>query len=295
MSVLVCENISFTKKKQEIIKTFDYNFLENKIYGIIGRKQSGKTSLLNLISGHLKTSSGHIYLDGKPLYNNATISDRLCFVANYQQFPGHFSVFHICKLMSNFYPKWDNSYAFDLLEHFKISPNNKFSQLKNNEKSLFLGIIGLASRANITILDDPVKDADAKDRYDFFNFLYTHFEIYPRTFIIATNFIDEIDFAIDTVLFVDNGKLIDVYDTQEIKENFVYLSGKSEVLKSLISGIKIIGVEERGNELTVCIRQRLTKDDVRKYKKYLIKMSEVPIQKVFIHLINLRERKGITS
>lgn len=295
MSVLVCENISFVKKKQEIIKNFDYNFLENKIYGIIGRKQSGKTSLLNLISGHLESSSGTLYLDGKPLYNNASINDRLCFVANYQKFPGHFTVKNIMKMMSGFYPKWDNSYAYELLEYFKIPSKIKFSQLRANESSIFLGIIGLASRANITIFDDPVKDADAKDRYDFFNFLYTHFEIYPRTFIIATNFIDEIDFAIDTVLFVDNGKLIDVYDTQEIKENFVYLTGKSEVLKSLISGIKIIGVEERGKTLTVCIRQKLSKDDIRKYKKYLIKIHEVPIQKVFIHLINLREKKGIIS
>ena len=79
-----------------------------------------------------------------------------------------------------------------------------------------------------------------------------------------------------------------------MKENFTYLSGKSEVLRSLISGIKVIGVEERGNTLYVCIHQKLTKDDIRKYKKYLIKMSEVPIQKVFVHLINLREKKGIS-
>jgi len=294
MSVIVCDNISYQVGNKSIIKNFNFNFLDHKVYAIIGRRKSGKSTLLKLLSGQLLPTEGTVYLDGKILYKNRQVNNRICFIASDLTFPKHFSIKQILKLMATFYPKWDNGYAYQLINYFGINPKEHFGNLEKDRQSLLIGIIGLASRANVTIFDQPVKDADAKDRFDFFNFLYEHFETYPRTFILTTNYIDEIEFAIDTVLFLDNGKLIDYFVVDELKKNFTYLSGKSEVLRSLISGIKVIGVEERGNTLYVCIHQKLTKDDIRKYKKYLIKMSEVPIQKVFVHLINLREKKGIS-
>lgn len=293
MSVLVCENISFSKNNNEIITDFNFNFLENKVYSLIGRKHSGKTTLLKLFSGQLSPTEGNIFLDGQILSLNTKINNRICFLASDLTLPKHLTIKQIFALMARYYPKWDRSYAHKLVDYFNIELKSRFFQLRNDRKSLLIGILGLASRANITIFDEPARTADAKDRYDFFNFLYEHFAIYPRTFILSTNYIDEIEFAIDEVLFIDDGKLIDHYIVSELKENFTYLSGKTEVLRSLISGVKIIGYEERGNELFVCVRQRLTRDDVRKYKKYLIKISEVPIQKVYIHLINLRDIKGI--
>ena len=93
---------------------------------------------------------------------------------------------------------------------------------------------------------------------------------------------------------MDRGRLFAQFTIDEIKDSFRYLTGKTEVLKSLISGVKIVGIEERGKTLTVCIRQKLSKDDIRKYQKYLIKISEVPIRSVFIYLINLRLMKEKT-
>jgi ABC-2 type transport system ATP-binding protein len=208
-------------------------------------------------------------------------------------FPGHLKVVEICRLMASFYPKWDNGYAFELMDFFQIKPNALYYTLQANKKELLLGILGLASRANITVFENPLDDVDAKDRYDFFNFVYTHHTRYPRTLILSTDYIDEIESIVHKVLFLDKGRLFENFTTDEIKNSFKYLSGKTEVLKSLITGIKVIGVEERDNNLTVCIRKKLSKDEVRKYQKYLVKISEVPIQKVFIYLINLREMKGI--
>ena len=110
---------------------------------------------------------------------------------------------------------------------------------------------------------------------------------------VTSNYIDDMDYLIDNILFIEKGKIISQFKLSDIKNDFRYLSGKKEVLKSLISGVKVVGFEERGNELTVCIRKKLTKDDIRKYQKYMIKISEVPIQKVFIYLLNLRQKKGI--
>jgi len=195
--------------------------------------------------------------------------------------------------MDGFYPKWDNGYAYELLRHFKIRPENTYNKLKKSQKELLNGIIGLASRANVTVLNNPLDGADIKNRFDFFNVLYNHHLRYPRTLVISTNHIDELESVVDKVLFLDEGILFENFSRQDIKNNFRYLSGKSEVLKSLISGIKIIGYEERERTLTVCVPRRLSKDETRKFQRYMVEISDVPIQKIFIYLINLRELKGI--
>ena len=291
MSVLVCENINKQVRNKDVVYNFSYNFLDNQIYAILGNNKDVQNELLNLISAKEKPTSGSVYLDGELLYNNQEFSERICYVSNETTFPGFLKIKDILVLMADIFPKWDNAFAYEMISHYEIDMKLSYSKLSNSRRSLLNAIIGLASRANITVFNHPIETVDAKDRYDFFNFLYKNHTRYPRTYIIATSYIDEIDFLINKVLFLDRGRLFAQFSVDEIKENFRYLSGKTEVLKSLISGVKIVGVEERGKTLTVCIRQKLSKDDVRKYQKYLIKISEVPISSVFIYLINLRLMK----
>lgn len=293
MSVLVCENITKVSRRKEIIKNFSYNFLENQVYAILGKSDSGHSELLSIISGKQKPSNGNIYLDGYELLKEDFITNRICFISSKTPFPNYISILEIFKIMAKTFPNWDTYYAYELLTHFEINYKTHFGRLSTQEKTILIGILNLASRANITIMDNPMDNVDVKVRYEFFNYLYDHQSKYPRTFIITTSFIDEIDYLVDKLLLLDKGKLIASFTTQEAKDNFRYLTGKTEVLKSLISGVKVIGVEERGKTLTICIRQNLKKDEIRKYQKYLIKISEVPIQKIFIYLINLREIKGI--
>lgn len=294
MSVLVCENISKVYNKQEIIHNFSYNFLDNQIYAIIDNGNVNHSELLSLICAKEKASSGEVYLDGEPLFKNQIMNERLCYISNATTFPGFLKISEIFTLMSEVFPKWDNAFAFELITHFEISLKNRYSQLSSKKKSLLQAVLGLASMANITLFDHPLEIVDAKDRYDFFEYLYKNHERYPRTYIISTSYIDEIDYLVNKVLFMDRGRLFAQFTIDEIKDSFRYLTGKTEVLKSLISGVKIVGIEERGKTLTVCIRQKLSKDDIRKYQKYLIKISEVPIRSVFIYLINLRLMKEKT-
>lgn len=293
MSVLVCEKITKIRKGRPSIRNFSYNFLDNQIYAIVGKSDSGKELLLEILSARTKADSGAIYLDGELFPDNRKMSERLCYLAHDAEFPGHLRVKTICKIMESFYPKWDNGYAFELLDFFKIDPGRMFRSLATNERQLLIGILGLASRANITVLNNLLDSVDIKDRFEFFNFLYSHHLRYPRTLIISTNHIDELESIAGKILFLDKGILFENFTVDHIRNNFRYLSGKSEVLRSLIANIKIIGYEERDNYLTVCVPRRLTKDETRKFQRYLVNISEVPAHKVFIYLVNLRELKGI--
>lgn len=291
MSVLLCENLS-KKMTTNPITNFNYNFLDKKIYGILGKTNSGISTLLELLSGKTNPSKGNIWIDGENLKQNNEMQERICYIKKNSRYSDLTTVRLLFNKMKMKYPKWDNFYAYTLIKHFKIELNSLVNALSLSKRELLLGICSIASRANIVIYDDPVANADIKDRDDFYKFLYDHHSRYPNTIIIATNFIDEFSYVFDKVLFLDEGRLFRFYTIQELKENFRYLSGKTEVLYTLIKGVKIIGAEEQNGILTVCISKKLNKDETRKFQKYMINISEVPIQKVFVYLINLREMKS---
>ncbi len=291
MAVLVCENLCKFKKNEEVIKNFSYNFLNDKTYAILGKSDSNKDVLLEILAGKVIPNSGKVYLDGDDIFLKPNLNEQLCLIDNNFSFCHLLKVYEVFTIMATIFTKWDNGYAVKLLEKFEIPHNAYFGKLQKNKQSLILGIIGLCCKANITIFDNPVAYSDPLERFLFFEELYAHKTKYPRTIILTTEFIDEIHFLIDNILLLDKGVLIDVFSIEDLKENFCYLIGKTEVLSSLITNIKIIGYEEHDNTLTVCLRQKLTKDDIRKYQKYLIKISEVPIQKIFIYLLNIRAKK----
>lgn len=290
MSVLVCENIS--KSENGPIKNFSYNFLDNQIYGLVGKNDSKIEELFSLISGETKPQSGKVYVDGEDLYDNdMAIEERVFYLPTAPSYFNGTPIIKIIARLSKSYPKLDNAYAYQILKKYGIDINAIYSKLTEREKSIVLGVLAIVSKANITIMNLPLKDADFKDKYDFFKTIYTDHESYSRTFIINTDFIDDITYLVDKILFFDKGKLISQFTVEEINDNFRYLSGKTEVVKSLVSGIKLLGYEDLGKTLTVCVGQKLSKDDIRKYQKYMIKISEVPIHIIYIYLVNLRELK----
>tara|TARA_B100001057_G_scaffold89349_1_gene85528 strand:+ start:3925 stop:5646 length:1722 start_codon:yes stop_codon:yes gene_type:complete len=63
-------NFKYDKKNENIINDISFSIKKNQILGINGKSGSGKTTILNIISGLLKINSGEILIDDKLLKNN---------------------------------------------------------------------------------------------------------------------------------------------------------------------------------------------------------------------------------
>lgn len=61
------KNISFSYNDEPLFKNFDYEFKQGNIYGIVGPNGIGKTTLIYLIVGLLKPTTGSIWIDGHNL------------------------------------------------------------------------------------------------------------------------------------------------------------------------------------------------------------------------------------
>lgn len=65
MATLKIQNISFKRENKPILTNINFQFSEKKIIGLIGNSGIGKSTLANIIAGHLKADQGKIFLEDK--------------------------------------------------------------------------------------------------------------------------------------------------------------------------------------------------------------------------------------
>ena len=66
---------SYPGTMRDIYEDFSISLSENKIYGLLGKNGMGKSTLLYLICGLLRASSGKITVDG---YDASCVVQRCC-------------------------------------------------------------------------------------------------------------------------------------------------------------------------------------------------------------------------
>ena len=73
--MLHIENLSFSYHGQKVLDQFSLDINEGECVGIVGPNGVGKTTLINLISGVLNTSSNQIIVNGICLLYTSDAAD----------------------------------------------------------------------------------------------------------------------------------------------------------------------------------------------------------------------------
>lgn len=89
-------------------------------------------------------------------------------------------------------------------------------------------VLALASRAPITILDEPVAGLDVVAREQFYDVLLADYAETGRTFIISTHIIEEAAGVFEDIIFIDNGRVIETGNCESFVAQFHYVSGRDE-------------------------------------------------------------------
>lgn len=215
-------------------------FEEDKIYGLLGRNGAGKTTLMQILAGHTLPTDGGIELNGEKPFNNREVLKHICLVNENGNFKKKLRIKDVLKIASLFYPNWCQETADYLLNQFGLDPHLKTKGLSKGMESSVGITIGLASRAKITIFDEPYIGLDASARYRFYDLLLEEYQAYPRTIILSTHLIDEVSNLFEEVVILQNGQLLLQKETEVLMEISIQVSGNKEVVDRFTAGKNVI-------------------------------------------------------
>lgn len=280
------ETHALSKQYKDVIALDQLNVQipANKIVGLIGKNGAGKTTFLKTCAGRIRQTSGEVTVLGDRVFDNFDVLKRLIFVDEESSYNTTYKVKDILQLAKTYYESWDDELANKLIKHFKIKKDKKFKKLSRGMRTQVNVIVGICCRVPLTILDEPTLGLDPSFRQDFYQILLHDFIEHPRTIVISSHLLNEMEMLLEEVILIDNGTLIMHTSMEEFSNYSILLSGKTDFLQTFTSDKEILQKKDFVHSSEYVIKNELTEEEYTILKRNKVELKSVSPQDLFIYL-----------
>lgn len=255
-----------------------------KIYGLLGRNGSGKTSMLSAVAAFRRATSGAVLVDGAEPFENAALTRQICFVRDRVDAQDSDSVRKVLQIARALRPNWDEEYAQALAERFDLPPKKRIGALSRGAKSALSVTIGLAARAPLTIFDESYLGMDAPSRYAFYDEVLNDYMARPRTIVISTHLIEEVGSLFEEVVIIDRGRLVAHDETEALRARGVAVTGPADAVDAFTAGRTVLGDQRLGGTRSTTVYGQLTDEERTRARAAGLDLGPVGLQDLFVHL-----------
>lgn len=285
-NVVEIKELTKSYGKVKAVDNVTFTIEVGKIYGLLGRNGAGKTTIMQMITAQLFATSGELRVFGEAPYENAHVLKQICFIKESQKYPDQFRVVDVLSVASSLFPNWDHDFAHTLIEEFQLPLKRKVKKLSRGMLSTVGIIVGLASRAPLTIFDEPYLGLDAVARSLFYDRLLEDYAIHPRTIVLSTHLIDEVSQLLEHVLVIDKGQLIINEEAETLRGRASTVVGLASKVDSFTEGKNIMNREPFGGLASVTLLGDLTDQERQQAIDSGLEITAVSLQQMIIHLTN---------
>jgi len=182
----------------EVIKGIDLEIEKGEIVIIMGPSGVGKSTLLHLIGGLDKPTSGSIHIDGTNIFEleNSNLAHfrntSIGFVFQFHHLLPEFTAMEnlmIPGMINNDQPEVLRSKAIDLLEKVDLSDrkDHKPSQLSGGEQQRVAVARALVNQPQLVLADEPTGNLDKRNSESLYNLILELNKSLNQTFVIVTH------------------------------------------------------------------------------------------------------------
>ncbi len=264
------------------------------IHGLLGRNGAGKTTLLQLISGQEFATAGTIRVFGDNPVENTAVLRRTCFIKESQVYPDGFRGKHVLKTGPWFYENWNQDVAHHLVEALGVPVDRQIKKLSRGQRTALGAIIAIASRAELTLLDEPYAGLDPVARSLFYDALLADFSAHPRTILLSTHLVDEVAGLLERVIVIDKGRVLIDEDADSLRGSATTLAGRASDLAAFTAGREVLSHSTLGGLATATIGGLTDKDRALAVSAGL-EPTAVSLQQLIVHRTGLTLTKEIAS
>lgn len=278
------EHVTLQFGKKTVLHDISFELEGGKIYGLLGRNGAGKTSLMSLLAAFQKPTSGQMMVDGAETYENADIMESVVFVREEKREYETDTVAKWLKDVAKLRPLFDQQYAEHLAQRFKLPLTQRVDKLSRGMQAALGITVGLASRCPITIFDEAYLGLDAPSRERFYEEVLRDYMEHPRTIILSTHLISEMDSLFEEVLVLKEGSLLLHEKTDELLEQGATVTGAKENVETFIADRNVLKQQSLGGTKSAMIYGKLTSEEREQARLNGLEIGPIALQELFIHL-----------
>lgn len=197
----------YGRKREWVLDHLTLHLESNKIYGLLGKNGTGKSTLLYLISGLLRPQRGTVTVDGcETQERRAEMLQDIFLVPEEFDMP-HVSLRKYVEINAPFYPNFSEALLHDCLAQFELPQDLHLGRLSMGQKKKVFMSFALATQTRLLLMDEPTNGLDIPSKSQFRRVMANSMTE-DRTFVISTHQVRDVDALIDHIVMLDGTRLL---------------------------------------------------------------------------------------
>lgn len=278
--------VTYTHNDPPALNGLTVNLRTDVITGLVGRNGSGKTTLLSVLAGFVKGTSGTALVHGHQPWENEAVIPQICLIREGGDLGDDYKVKEVVEQHKNIRPTFNQERALKLVDAFRLDRDKKVSALSRGQRSALGVTIGLASRAPVTLFDEVHLGMDAQTRYRFYDELLADYAEHPRTIVLSSHLVNELERLIEDLIIVDAGRILEAGSADDFRDRGHTVTGPRDVVEPLVAGMQILARVSLGRTEQVTILGQLTDDIRRAATAGQVELGSLGLQDLVVHLTN---------
>ncbi len=278
-----------TKKFDDFtaLSALDCTIPDGCIYGLVGSNGAGKSTLLRLICGVYKPDKGNVTLDGKNVYENPELKEKIAFVPDELYFLPQSSMQRMAELYAAVYPAFDMDRFAELTQSFKLNPRANLNTFSKGMRRQAATILALSCRTNYLFLDETFDGLDPIMRNLVKKVIYADVAERGATAVITSHSLRELEDTCDQLALLHRGGIVFESDVQNLKTTLfkVQIAFDHDYDHTLFSGFDVLNFTKHGSVSNLIVRgdrEHVTRD-LRTKSPILMEVLPLSLEEVFLY------------
>ena len=190
-----------------VFNDFSLQLEPGRIYGLLGKNGTGKSTLLYLICGLLRLGKGTITIEGQQsaLRSPEMLQD-VCLVPEEYDLPD-MPLHEYVRINSVFYPHFDEEILRSSLADFELPTNIRLGALSMGQKKKVFMSFALATGCRYIFMDEPTNGLDIPSKSLFRKVVARHITD-NRTLVVATHQVHDVESLLDHIIIIDQSHVL---------------------------------------------------------------------------------------
>lgn len=287
MSMIEVSGVTKTFDGFKALDDMNLTVEKGSVYGLIGPNGAGKTTIIKNLCGIYKPDSGKILIDYNNVYENTKIKERLIYISDELFFYATYSIKAAAKMYSELYPKWSWERYESMKNIFKIDDKRKIRRLSKGMQKQVAFWLGICTRPDVMILDEPVDGLDPVMRRNVWSLVLSDVAERGTTVLISSHNLRELEDVCDHVGIMFGGKVVLQKSLDDVKGNIrkIQIAFNGEFPEDLSKKIDILHRSEFGSVVTLIAKggAEKLKETISAYKPLILDILPLTLEEVFIY------------
>ena len=197
----------------------NFDIQQGEFFGLLGPNGAGKTSLISILAGLSRASSGQVLVHGSDVVRDyANARRKLGVVPQELVFDPFFTVREALRIQSGYFGiKRNDDWIDELLLNLGLADkgNANMRQLSGGMKRRVLVAQALVHKPQVIVLDEPTAGVDVELRQTLWQFI-ARLNKQGSTVLLTTHYLEEAEALCSRIAMLKQGRVVALAQTSEL-------------------------------------------------------------------------------